>query len=293
MDAIKNFAYSNVATAPSPATSGTSLVVSAGQGALFPAPPFDATIWPAGVQPLTTNAEIVRVTAVSTDTFTITRAQYGTTAQSIAIGYQIAQTIDANLLTQISTMGGDVSGTTNSATVTAIQGNALTSAQGNVLSYQATATTSRTTSGTIGAGEISVVPSGTGAITLTLPTAPVGVCNYILNESASTVTVAAGTTLVGPSTLPPGTTGQYFSFSSVTSVWDGFIMANTNTTSIAIGGTGASTASGALSNLGAAPTASPSFTGTVTLSGASSIVTESGGAFTDFDVLTMAYMGAL
>jgi len=101
MDALKNFAYSLVATPPSPATSGTSLVVTAGQGALFPAAPFDATIWPAGVQPLTTNAEIVRVTAVSTDTFTITRAQYGTTAQSITAGYQIAQTITANLFNQL------------------------------------------------------------------------------------------------------------------------------------------------------------------------------------------------
>jgi len=106
VDQIKNFSYSLVATPPSPATSGTSLVVTAGQGALFPTAPFDATIWPAGVQPLTTNAEIVRVTAVSTDTFTITRAQYGTTAQSITAGYQIAQTIDANLLNQLAPLSG-------------------------------------------------------------------------------------------------------------------------------------------------------------------------------------------
>jgi hypothetical protein len=106
MDALKNFAYSNVATAPSPATSGTSLVVTAGQGSYFPATPFDATIWPSGAQPTNTNAEIVRVTNVSTDTFTITRAQYGTTAQSIAVGYQIAQTVDANLLNQLAPLSG-------------------------------------------------------------------------------------------------------------------------------------------------------------------------------------------
>ena len=106
MDALKNFAYSLVATPPSPATSGTSLVVTAGQGALFPAAPFDATIWPSGVQPLSTNAEIVRVTAVATDTLTITRAQYGTTAQSITAGYQIAQTIDAHLLGQLAPLSG-------------------------------------------------------------------------------------------------------------------------------------------------------------------------------------------
>ena len=106
MDALKNFAVSLVATAPSPATSGTSLVVTAGQGSYFPATPFDATIWPSGVQPTNTNAEIVRVTNVSTDTFTITRAQYGTTAQSIAVGYQIAQTVDANLLNQLAPLSG-------------------------------------------------------------------------------------------------------------------------------------------------------------------------------------------
>jgi hypothetical protein len=106
MDALKNFAVSLVATAPSPATSGTSLVVTAGQGAYFPTTPFDATIWPSGVQPTNTNAEIVRVTNVSTDTFTITRAQYGTTAQSIAVGYQIAQTVDANLLNQLAPLSG-------------------------------------------------------------------------------------------------------------------------------------------------------------------------------------------
>jgi len=106
MDALKNFAVSLVATAPSPATSGTSLVVTAGQGSYFPATPFDATIWPSGAQPTNTNAEIVRVTNVSTDTFTITRAQYGTTAQSIAVGYQIAQTVDANLLNQLAPLSG-------------------------------------------------------------------------------------------------------------------------------------------------------------------------------------------
>ena len=106
MDALKNFAYSLVATPPSPATTGTSLTVTSGQGALFPAAPFDATIWPSGVQPLSTNAEIVRVTAVATDTLTITRAQYGTTAQSITAGYQIAQTIDANLLGQLAPLSG-------------------------------------------------------------------------------------------------------------------------------------------------------------------------------------------
>ncbi len=98
-DAHSNFAYSAVATAPSPATSGTSLVVTAGQGALFPAVPFNATIWPTGAQPLSSNAEIVRVTARSTDTLTITRQQESTSARTVIVGDQIAATITKKTLT--------------------------------------------------------------------------------------------------------------------------------------------------------------------------------------------------
>jgi hypothetical protein len=91
----KNFAYSLVATAPSPAGSGTSLVVTAGEGVKFPTVPFYATIWQAGVMPSTTNAEIVLVTLVSTDTFTITRQQESTSARTIVVGDQISATISA------------------------------------------------------------------------------------------------------------------------------------------------------------------------------------------------------
>lgn len=98
-DAHKNFAYSTVPTAPSPPASGTSLVVQAGDGAKFPTPPFNATVWPAGVEPLSGNAEIVRVTAIATDTFTIVRTQEGSSARSIAGGDQIAANITVKTLT--------------------------------------------------------------------------------------------------------------------------------------------------------------------------------------------------
>ena len=100
-DSHKNFAYSTVATAPSPADSGTSLVVAAGDGTKFPAVSFNATVWPTGAQPLTTNAEIVRITNISTDTFTITRTQESTSARSIVVGDQIAATISAKTLTDV------------------------------------------------------------------------------------------------------------------------------------------------------------------------------------------------
>lgn len=100
-DLHKNFAYSLVATAPSPATSGTSLVVTAADGALFPTVPFQLTIWATGVQPLTTNAEIVTVTAISTDTLTIVRAQEGTVARTVVVGDQVAATITKQSLLNV------------------------------------------------------------------------------------------------------------------------------------------------------------------------------------------------
>lgn len=101
VDSHANFAYSTVAVAPSPATSGTSLEVVAGEGAVFPTPPFNVTVWPIGVQPLASNAEIVRVTGIATDTFTIARTQEGSSARAIQVGDQIAATITVKTLTDV------------------------------------------------------------------------------------------------------------------------------------------------------------------------------------------------
>jgi len=105
-DAHKNLAVATVATAPSPATSGTSLVVTSGQGARFPAVPFNATIWPAWNAPDPANAEIVRVTARSTDTLTIARAQESTTARTVVVGDLISAGITALTVTDIERMVG-------------------------------------------------------------------------------------------------------------------------------------------------------------------------------------------
>lgn len=102
LDAFKNLAYSTVLTAPSPAASGTSLVVAAGTGPRFPAVPFNATVWPTGTMPDPTTAEIVRVTGISTDTLTITRTQEGTSARTIIAGDQIAQTFTVLALDTLS-----------------------------------------------------------------------------------------------------------------------------------------------------------------------------------------------
>jgi hypothetical protein len=95
----KNFAYSTIVTAPSPASSGTTLTVQAGDGLKFPDVPFNATVWPVGVQPISTNAEIVVVTDKHDDLFTIERSQESSSARSIVVGDQIAATITAKTLT--------------------------------------------------------------------------------------------------------------------------------------------------------------------------------------------------
>lgn len=117
MDAVTNFGYGTILTAPSPTISGTSLVLNSGEGDRFPQPStdggFNLVISPAGGQVLNSNSEIVRVTARSGDTFTIVRGQEGTSAVAIDVGYQVALTrtakfnedLDNALLDQSSATG--------------------------------------------------------------------------------------------------------------------------------------------------------------------------------------------
>jgi hypothetical protein len=101
-DPHENFSYGILDN--SPGTAGTSFELQSGQGADFPSSgSYNATVWPTGVQPTRANAEIVRVTARSTDTLTVTREQEGTTAIDVAAGYQIAMTITDKVITDIET----------------------------------------------------------------------------------------------------------------------------------------------------------------------------------------------
>lgn len=117
-DQRKNLAAGVVLTAPVPATTGVTIILQAGQGAFFPAPPFNATLWPANTVPTIANAEFVRVTAVVGDTLTITRAQQGSTGKVAVVGFQIAETWTALDLQNIErVLGGKilyVNGTTGS-----------------------------------------------------------------------------------------------------------------------------------------------------------------------------------
>jgi len=93
---IKNGAIGTVLTPPS-GTSGTTVILSSGHGARFDNPttkgPFFAVAYPTGVLPNFTNWEIVQVTAISTDTFTIVRAQRGSTAMTWSAGWVLSNSI--------------------------------------------------------------------------------------------------------------------------------------------------------------------------------------------------------
>jgi hypothetical protein len=91
---FKNFAITTVTTAP-PTALGTSLTVASSGGDLFPDTPFNATVWPIGELPISTNAEIVRVTDITGDVFTIQRMQEDSKHRIIQFGDQIAATITA------------------------------------------------------------------------------------------------------------------------------------------------------------------------------------------------------
>lgn len=109
MSNLKDFATGLVLTAPSPATSGTSITLETGKGSLMPAVPFNATVSPDGELPTLSNAEKVIVTARSSDTLTITRAQGDTTAKTILAGWRLSNTVFAEDLKSGLYDGGNAS----------------------------------------------------------------------------------------------------------------------------------------------------------------------------------------
>lgn len=103
-DARANLAVSTVATAPTPASSGTSLVMATGHGSRCPAVPFDLAVTASGASiPDPSNTELVRVTDRTSDTLTVTRAQHGTTARSIGVGDTLAVVVTARAFAEVET----------------------------------------------------------------------------------------------------------------------------------------------------------------------------------------------
>lgn len=93
LTAIENGAYDSLDGAPSPATSGTTLTVH--NSALWPDPatvgPYSISLWPSAVAYDNSVGERAMVTGKSGAVLTIVRAVEGSTARSVAIGWQIAK----------------------------------------------------------------------------------------------------------------------------------------------------------------------------------------------------------
>lgn len=103
-DTKKNFASTTVVTAPTPAASGTTLVVADGTfGGASPVAPFNVSIFPSNAIPTPTTSEVVRVTAIATNTLTITRLQEFSSARAITVGDIVDMAITVKALTDIET----------------------------------------------------------------------------------------------------------------------------------------------------------------------------------------------
>lgn len=93
LDLHSNFGYGTVTTAPSPATTGTTVVLGTATFADFPDPAttqYNAVFYPAGTIPLSSNAEIMRVVAKGTNgTINVTRQQESTSARTVIVGDQV------------------------------------------------------------------------------------------------------------------------------------------------------------------------------------------------------------
>lgn len=118
-DTHKNFAGTVVVTPPTPAASGTTLIVF--DGTVFPAPPFNVSLWPSNAAPTPTNAEIARVTAISVNTLTITRAQESSVARAITTGDNVALTITVKALTDIETAMNALAPVNDAQNILAVQ----------------------------------------------------------------------------------------------------------------------------------------------------------------------------
>ena len=179
-------------------SSATTLVVNGGSGSLFPAPTGGNYFMLTLISQLTGNMEIVQCTARSGDTFTIVRAQEGTTAQAFAIGDGVQLRITA----------GSLSAITNPVVVDSINGTAgqvnVSSTTGNVtISLPSTLTNINTTgvANGVAGGAANQILYQTGAGATSFLTTP---------STANTSLVWNGTNFVWGSAPGPVATGAIY-----------------------------------------------------------------------------------
>lgn len=121
---MKDFATGIVVTPPSPADSGTTLVLQTGEGARMPATPFFATAHPPTQFPTLDNAEKIEVTDVTSDTITFTRAEGDTSAQDIEAGWRITNALFLeNIPDELADLSGDMDDIANGSTYVKTENN--------------------------------------------------------------------------------------------------------------------------------------------------------------------------
>lgn len=110
LDPGKNFAYSTVDTPPSPADSGTTIVLETGTGSRFPDPSavgeYNVVVKEYRQPAIPTNSEVLRVTALSGDTMTVVREEEGSDARTILIGDEIYMAYTEKLVQDLMTAFG-------------------------------------------------------------------------------------------------------------------------------------------------------------------------------------------
>jgi len=145
------------ALASSISASSTTIYVTAGQGAYFPALTASDYFY-ATLIDSSNNLEIVKVTARSSDTLTVVRGQDGTAARAYAAGDKIELRVTAQGLTDVNNNGGvqSVNGSTG-----AVTGIATSGANSNITSLSGLTT------------PLSVAQGGTGNTTGVFPTGTV------------------------------------------------------------------------------------------------------------------------
>lgn len=174
----------------------TSLTVASGQGVLFPTLT-GADVFYVTLHNLAGVIEIVKVTARATDTFTIVRAQDGTTARS----WNTGDSVELRVIAQ------ELNNTLHSADIGAtVQGYDAATAKTNVIQTFSVSQRGTTTTDNDGSFDLNVTnnfkctPTGTFTLTFTNHTA--GQSGYVLlvNTGGYAITAAA-TTKLGASVL--------------------------------------------------------------------------------------------
>ena len=138
--------FSNYASAPlaaSISSSATTITVTSGQGALFPAVPA-GSIFYATLTDSSNNLEIVKITARSTDAMTVVRAQEGTTARAYAAADKLelrvtaaglgnmVQLDGAQTITGVKTFSGGIVANVTGTVTGNVTGNLTGNVTGNV-----------------------------------------------------------------------------------------------------------------------------------------------------------------